>query len=100
MLTSISEGIPVTIIEAMAAGLPVVATDVGGVGEVVVDESTGLLAPSGDDEALARGIVELIENSQRMSQMGQQGRRRAREVFSQREMHSAYGQMYRQMQGA
>ncbi len=48
LLTSISEGIPLTLIEAMASGLPVVSTRVGGVAEVVADGQTGLLAPSGD----------------------------------------------------
>ena len=53
LLTSISEGIPLTVIEAMAAGRPVVATNVGGVGEIVEDGTTGLLAPPGDDARLA-----------------------------------------------
>ena len=53
LLTSISEGIPVTFIEAMGAGLPIVSTAVGGVEEVVVQGDTGFLAPAGDDVQLA-----------------------------------------------
>ena len=62
LLTSISEGIPLTVIEAMAAGLPVVATRVGGVPEIVEEGRTGWLAPSGNDEQLAAAILRLAES--------------------------------------
>src|SRR5262249_26066489 len=70
LLTSISEGIPLTAIEAMAAGIPVVATQVGGMAEVVEDGVTGLLAPSGDDPALAGQILRLAEQPEMREQMG------------------------------
>jgi glycosyltransferase involved in cell wall biosynthesis len=97
LLTSISEGIPLTLIEAMAAGLPVVATEVGGVGEVVVDECTGLLAPSGDDAALAARVIRLADDPALRRRLGQAGRARARAVFSEEEMHARYDQLYREM---
>jgi glycosyltransferase involved in cell wall biosynthesis len=61
-LTSLNEGTPITVIEALAAGVPVVATAVGGVPDVVTDHQTGLLAPSGDAQAVAEAIATLLRN--------------------------------------
>jgi len=97
LLTSISEGIPVTLIEAMAARLPVVATDVGGVAEVVQHGMTGLLAPRGDDAALAEAVLRVMGDSGLRESMGQQAQERARGEFSQQEMHAAYGRTYEEM---
>ncbi len=97
LLTSISEGIPLTVIEAMAAGLPVVSTHVGGVAEIVEDGQTGLLAPSGDDAALAERIVRLSADEARRRQMGERGRERARAIFSESQMHGGYVQLYQEM---
>src|SRR5262249_11521427 len=80
-LTSINEGIPLTIIEAMAAGLPVISTQVGGVAEVVCEGQTGLLAPAGDVEALARHVLRLAASEERQ-RMGHAGRERAFAQFS------------------
>ncbi len=90
LLTSISEGIPVTLIEAMAARLPVVATKVGGVPEVVVPGQTGLLAAAGADHALAEAALRLAADPSLRRAMGEAGYGRARELFSQRQMHDAY----------
>ena len=73
LLTSISEGIPLTVIEAMGAGLAVVSTRVGGVGEIVMEGQTGLLAPAGDDRTLAEHILGLAAEPARRQQMGQLG---------------------------
>ena len=62
VLPSLNEGTSVTAIEAMAAGVPVVATAVGGMPDLVADERTGLLAPSGDAEALAEQIVRVLSD--------------------------------------
>ena len=69
-LTSLNEGSPVSLIEAMAAGRPVVSTAVGGVPDVVADGVSGLLAPSGDAEALARSIMTLLRDRERRERMG------------------------------
>ena len=73
-LTSLNEGSPVSLIEAMAAGRPVVATAVGGVPDVVGDAVSGLLAPSGDAEALARAVMSLVRDPQRRERMGAEAR--------------------------
>ncbi len=71
-----------SILEAMAAGIPVVATAVGGVPEVVRDGETGVLVPSGDCDAMARAIVALLRDDRRRRQLAQAGQRDARERFS------------------
>jgi glycosyltransferase involved in cell wall biosynthesis len=76
VLSSDNEGTPVSLIEAAAAGLPAVATDVGGVGEVVSAE-TGILVPRGDAAALAGAMVEMAADPQRRERCGRAARRRA-----------------------
>ena len=97
LLTSVSEGIPLSVIEAMGAGLPVVATSVGGLPEVVSDGVTGLLAPAGDDVRLADRILTLCADPARARHMGEQGRARALQHFSDEGMHAAYDSLYREM---
>jgi glycosyltransferase involved in cell wall biosynthesis len=96
LLTSISEGIPLTLIESMAAGVPVVSTNVGGVAEVIEDGTTGLLAPSGDDVALAERVLRLAADEGLRRRMAQAGRQRARAVFAEEQMHAAYLRLYRE----
>ncbi len=97
LLTSISEGIPLTLIEAMAAGRPVVSTRVGGVAEVVDDGQTGLLAPPGDDAGLAELVLRLAGDPGRRGDMGRAGRRRAGSLFSERQMHDRFRKCYDEM---
>lgn len=97
LLTSVSEGIPLAVIEAMAAGLPVVATHVGGVGEVVQDGETGLLAPSGDPAAVAGQVLRIAADPALGQRLGQRGRARAWAVFSEAQMHAQYLRCYRAM---
>lgn len=98
LLTSLSEGIPVTLIEAMGAGLPVVATRVGGVPEVVVAGQTGLLAPASDPDALAAAVLELLASAALRQRLAAVGQARASSLFSQQAMHAAYARLYRAMQ--
>lgn len=81
-LASRWEGMPNSVLEAMAAGLPVVATAVGGCPELVVDAETGLLVPPGDARALADALVSLLSDPPKARKMGQAGRARARDHFS------------------
>ena len=59
VLSSLTEGVPLTVLEAMSCGLPVVATRVGGTPEAVADGATGVLVPPGDPERLAEALLEL-----------------------------------------
>jgi glycosyltransferase involved in cell wall biosynthesis len=81
VLTSHSEGCPNVILEAMASGLPVVSTNVGGVPELVNADS-GLLIPARDDATLAEVILRLLDDPARRQAMGEAGRRRAVAQFS------------------
>lgn len=74
VLTSKNEGTPVSLIEAMASGVPVVATNVGGVPDIVVDGVNGYLVPPGDEEAIAAAILDLLDRPARAKAMGQAGR--------------------------
>jgi len=82
VLSSDWEGMPNAVLEAMAAGLPVVATAVGGTPEVVVDGVTGLLVPPRDPAALAEAIARLLRDPQLRRQMGQAGQERVRAQFN------------------
>jgi len=81
-LCSISEGFPNTLVEAMAAGRPVVATDVGGVRDAVRHDENGLVVPARNPEALAAAIDALLADPERGQTMGARGRERARSEFS------------------
>jgi glycosyltransferase involved in cell wall biosynthesis len=76
------EGLCLAVIEAQAAGVPVVATPVGGIRETVVDGETGLLVPPGDPAALAVGIRRLIEDRPAAEAMAAEARRRVRKRYS------------------
>ena len=82
VLSSSSEGFSNAILEYMAAGRPVVATDVGGAKEAIVHGETGYLVPAGDHEKMANHIISLLLDHESASSMGESGRRRVNETFS------------------
>jgi glycosyltransferase involved in cell wall biosynthesis len=94
VLTSLAEGTPVALIEAMAAGRPVVATDVGGVGAVVDDGVSGLLAPSGDAGGISEAVLRLLEGPALRAGMGGKGRASVAERFSADRMGEAIAELY------
>ena len=75
LLTSRNEGTPVALIEALAAAVPGVSTDVGGVRDVIEDGASGLLAPPGDVRALASAVASLLHDPGRRRDMGERGRK-------------------------
>lgn len=86
VLPSLFEGLGVAALEAMAAGKPVIATEVGGLSELVEDRRTGLVVPPGDAHALARAIGELVSQDDLMRELGENGRRRVAERFTMERM--------------
>lgn len=82
LLTSRSEGVPQAVTQAMGMGLPVVATAVGGVPELVIHERTGLLVPPEDPTAVAQAMLRLAEDPELAARLGEAGRRHAQAEFS------------------
>lgn len=82
VLPSLWEGLPSVILEAMAAGKPVVATAVGGIPEIVKDGQMSLLVPPRDPDALAQAIIKLLQNKELAQRMGQAGRRWVKDHFT------------------
>ena len=93
VLSSLSEGLPITIIEAMMSALPVVATSVGGVPELI-DPGVGVLVPPKAPEMLARAITSIVSDPEMRNKMGQSGRQRALERFTQERMVAATEKLY------
>ena len=90
VLPSLSEGLSLTLIEAMASGKPVVATDVGGNPEVVSDNETGLLCPPGRPDAMADRLGQVLDRADLRLRMGQRGAARAESLFSLGKMAEQY----------
>ena len=93
-LPSLAEGTPVSLLEAMASGLPVVASRVGGIPEVVTDGEQGLLVPVGDADALALALARYAREPELGRRHGLAGRTRIEERFSMRAMLASYGALY------
>ena len=92
---SLSEGLPLAVLEAMAASLPIVATRVGGIGEAVEDGATGYLVPSANPPALAAALRKVLEAGDRGAALGARGRLRAEREFSVEVMAERYRILYR-----
>ena len=97
VLPSLAEGISNTILEAMASGLPVIATRVGGNSELVVDGHTGLLVDSGDEQAMADAITTIATQPERAQAMGLAARQRVLQCFSLQVMVDTYRGVYQRM---
>lgn len=95
VLPSLTEGVSLTLLEAMARGLPVAATRVGGNVEVVADGETGLLVPAGDPPALPAALLRLWGDPEEGARLGRAARRRVEDHFDVRAMVAAYEAPYR-----
>jgi glycosyltransferase involved in cell wall biosynthesis len=94
-MPSLSEGLPLALVEAMSFGLPVVVTAVGGVPEVVTDGVEGMLGPPSDASALAAALGALLEDARRRQKMGDAARTRALRDYALSTMADRYERLYR-----
>jgi glycosyltransferase involved in cell wall biosynthesis len=96
LLTSDSEGMPLSVIEAQMSGVPVVATNVGSVSEIVEDRVTGKLSRVDADD-IASSIVELAANPSRLEEMRRAAKSRAGSLFSREVMVDKHIEVYREV---
>jgi glycosyltransferase involved in cell wall biosynthesis len=97
VLPSFTEGLPNVVLEASAAGVPVVATAVGGTPEAVADGKTGFLVPPGDPVRLSERIAQLLGNAEERRRMGDAGRKYVQSRFTFEAQAAAYVQLFEQM---
>ena len=97
LMASHEEGFSNAILEAMAASIPVIATDVGGNSEAVIDHVTGLLVPARDPKALSAAIVTLYNDRERRIQLGNAAQQRVAEKFKLDECVAAYSRVYQSL---
>lgn len=94
VLSSTTEGISLTLLESMASGLPIVATNVGGTPEVVVDNVTGFIVPAQKPDLMADKLSQLIDDKRLRESMGAMGRKRIEEQFDIRHTVRRYEELY------
>jgi glycosyltransferase involved in cell wall biosynthesis len=96
-ITSLNEGTPVALIEAMASEVASVSTDVGGVRDVIIDESMGIVVPSEDPAALAKAIGDLLEDRARRAAMAAAARRSVLSRYTFAKLTESIAQLYREL---
>jgi glycosyltransferase involved in cell wall biosynthesis len=97
VVSSDNEGTPVSAIEAMASGCPVVATRVGGLPDLIDDHRTGRLVPLRNAEALASAIVDLLRSPETMRELGQNARESVRQRFTVKRLIGDMDHLYSQL---
>lgn len=100
VLSSLKEGMSNTIMESMAAGKPIVATDVGGNAELITEGETGFLVPTRNPTALAAAIQQLLDDPARAQRMGQQARTRITQLFSAASLAARTERLYDELVGS
>jgi len=94
VLPSLKEGVPAAILEAMVAKKPVIATNIGGIPEVIVDGGTGFLVPPQNPQVLAEKIIYLLKNPQIAKEMGEKGYQRIKSYFTLEKMAREHEKLY------
>jgi glycosyltransferase involved in cell wall biosynthesis len=94
VLPSLFEGLPLAVLEAMAAGCPVIATDVGGVKEVINDGTNGLVVPPADPAALSEALLRLLKNKKEGKRFAKAAMERVRSDFSAERMCREYDALF------
>jgi glycosyltransferase involved in cell wall biosynthesis len=97
VLTSLWEGLPIAVLEAMAASLPVVATDTGGIAEIVSDGKTGFLKKPQDVAGLAERLITLLRDADLRKSMGRAGKEALGETFRLEKMQKSYYNLYSEL---
>jgi len=97
VLASVKEGLGVSLLEAGSYGVPIVATNVGGIPEIVQDGVTGFLVPPRDSEALAEKIIHVLDHPQEARKMGENAREKIKNHFSVQDMAKSYTRLYQSM---
>src|SRR6185295_11184586 len=97
VMSSETEGLGTSLLDAMAAGKPTIGTDVGGIPEAIEDRVTGLIVPPNDPALLARAIVKLLKDGALAKRMGQAGLARAKKLFSVEKMVDGTIEAYRKL---
>jgi len=99
IMPSLSEGFPRVAIEAMAASKPIIATRVGGTPEAIIHNQTGILVPSKDIEAMADAIVNVANNSELATRLGDAARERTEQHYSASKYVARLDEMYSRLAG-
>jgi glycosyltransferase involved in cell wall biosynthesis len=94
VISSLTEGMPITLLEAMRAGMPIVATAVGGIPEALEGGKYGILVPPGNERVLAKNIVELYENNLLREELSRKTKIRFQEEFTVEKMEETYRAVY------
>ena len=97
LMPSLKEGFPRTAIEAMASGKPIIATDVGGTSEAIIDGETGILVPAQNIEVMTSALLKLVNDKNLRSKLGEAGRQRSKNNYSANNYATRLDQLYRQL---
>lgn len=100
VLPSLKEGLPIALLEAMAAMVPVIATKVGAVPKLIEDGMSGILIPPKDSQAISNAIMEVLSDKQSSLKMARKGFERVRDNYSSKQMAEKYMAIYKELMAA